>query len=59
MLGSKKKNRFRLCCQATPTHSITRVRYNQMTDAHKEEEQVQLLGEELRPGAQAQNLKLG
>lgn len=30
-----------------------------MTDAHKEEEQVQLLGEELRAGAQAQNLKLG
>lgn len=29
-----------------------------MADAHKEEEQVQLLGEELR-GAQAQTLKLG
>lgn len=30
-----------------------------MTDAHKEEESVQLLGEEPRAGAQAQNLKLG
>lgn len=30
-----------------------------MSDAHKEEEQVQLLNEELRQGAQAQNLKLG
>lgn len=56
---TKQICRFRLCCQATPTHSITRVRYNQMTDAHKEEESVQLLGEEPRAGAQAQNLKLG
>lgn len=55
----KKKSCFRLCCQAAPTKSITRVRYNQMADAHKEEEQVQLLGEDLRQGAQAQNLKLG
>lgn len=30
-----------------------------MADAHKEEEQVQLLGEDMRQGAQAQNLKLG
>ncbi|XP_031619332.1 V-type proton ATPase 116 kDa subunit a isoform X2 [Contarinia nasturtii] len=44
--------------EAAPTKSITRVRYNQMADAHKEEEQVQLLGEDIR-GAQAQNLKLG
>ncbi|XP_055321955.1 V-type proton ATPase 116 kDa subunit a 1 isoform X2 [Sitodiplosis mosellana] len=45
--------------EAAPTKSITRVRYNQMADAHKEEEQVQLLGEDIRQGAQAQNLKLG
>lgn len=54
------KTYFRLCCQAAPAKTITRVRYNQMADAHKEEEQVQLLNEEvLRSGAQSQNLKLG
>lgn len=56
----KPKICFRLCCQAAPAKSITRVRYNQMSDAHKEEEQVQLLGEDaLRQSANAQNLKLG
>lgn len=30
-----------------------------MADAHNEEEQVQLLGEDALRGAQAQNLKLG
>lgn len=55
-----EKKCFRLCCQAAPGKSITRVRYNQMADAHKEEEQVQLLGDDaLRQGAQAQTLKLG
>ncbi len=56
----EKKNNFRLCYQAAPTLSITSVRYSyQMADAHKEEEQVQLLGDEMRANAQAQNLKLG
>ncbi|KAJ6638250.1 V-type proton ATPase 116 kDa subunit a1 [Pseudolycoriella hygida] len=46
--------------EAAPTLSITSVRYMyQMADAHKEEEQVQLLGDEMRANAQAQNLKLG
>lgn len=56
----KNKKVFGCVCQAVPTVTVTRVRYNQMADGHNEEEQVQLLGEEaLRSGAQAQNLKLG
>lgn len=56
----KKKTIFGCVLKAAPTLSITSVRYiYQMADAHKEEEQVQLLGEEMRANAQAQNLKLG
>lgn len=42
---------------------MSRNRYQQMADSHREEEQVNLLGEEgIRAGgagAQGQNLKLG